>query len=127
MFLAHKNDVLHEFSKLYRKIQNEKGFIISCVRSDHEREFENVEFEGFCDEHGIEHNFSALRTPQQNGVVERKNRTLQELETTMLHENNLPTYFWAEAVNTSYYILNRILIRPSLDKTPYELWKNKKP
>ena len=46
---------------------------------------------------------------------------------TMFHENNLPTYFWAEAVNTSCYILNRVLIRLSLEKTPYELWKNKKP
>ena len=46
---------------------------------------------------------------------------------TILHENNFPNYFWAEAVNTSCYILNRVLIRSSLDKTPYELWKNKKP
>ena len=127
LFLAHKNDVFHEFSKLCRKIQNEKGFIISCIRSDHGREFENVEFEGFCDEHEIEHNFSSPRTPQQNGVIERKNRTLQEMVGTMLHENNLPTYFWTETVNTSCYILNKVLIRPSLDKAPYEIWKNKKP
>ena len=46
---------------------------------------------------------------------------------TTLHENNLPTYFWAKVVNTSCYILNRVLIRPSLEKTPYELWKDKKP
>ena len=78
LFLAHKNDVFHEFSKICRKIQNEKGFTISCIRSDHGREFENVEFESFCDEQEIEHTFSAPRTPQQNGVVERKNRTLQE-------------------------------------------------
>ena len=45
---------------------------------------------------------------------------------TMLHENNLPTYIWAEAINTSCYILNRVLIRPSLDNTSYEIWKNKK-
>ena len=127
LFLAHKNDVFHEFSKLCRKIQNEKGFTISCIRSDHGREFENVEFESFCDEQGIEHTFSAPRTPQQNGVVERKNRTLQEMARTILHENNLPNYFWVEAVNTSCYILNRVLIRSSFDKTPYELWKNKKP
>ena len=95
LFLAHKNDVFHEFSKLCRKIQNEKGFTISCIRSDHGREFENVEFESFCDEEGIEHTFSAPRTPQQNGVVERKNRTLQEMARTILHENNLPNYFWA--------------------------------
>ena len=77
LFLAHKNDVFHEFSKLCRKIQNEKGLTISCIRSDHGRKFENVDFEGFYDEHVIEHNFSAPRTPQKNGVVERKNRTLQ--------------------------------------------------
>ena len=87
LFLAHKNDVFHEFSKLCRKIQNEKGFTISCIRSDHGREFENVEFESFCDVQGIEHTFSAPRTPQQNGVVERKNRTLQEMARTILHEN----------------------------------------
>ena len=126
LFLAHKNDVFHEFSKLCRKIQNKKGFTISCIRSDHRREFENVELESFCDEQGIEHTFSAPRTPQKNGVVERKNRTLQEMARTILHENNLPNYFWVEAVNTSCYILNRVLIRSSLDKTPYELWKNKK-
>ena len=62
LFLAHKNNVFHEFSKLCRKIQNEKGFIISYIRSDQGREFENVEFEGFCDEHVIKHKFSAPRT-----------------------------------------------------------------
>ena len=127
LFLAHKNSVFHEFSKLCRKIQNEKGFTISCIRSDHGREFENVELESFCDEQGIEHTFSAPITPQQNEVVERKNRTLQQMAITILHENNLLNYFWAEAVNTSCYILNRVLIRSSLDKTPYELGKNKKP
>ena len=93
LFLAHKNDVFNEFSKLCRKIQNEKGFTISCIRSDHGREFKNVEFESFCDDQGIEHTFSTPRTPQQNGVVERKNRTLQEMERNILHENNLPNYF----------------------------------
>ena len=76
------------------------------------------EFESFSDEHGIEHTFSAPRTPQQNGVVERKNRTLQEMARTMLHENNLPNYFWAKAVNTSCYMLNRVLIRPFFGQNP---------
>ena len=79
LFLAHKNDVFHEFSKLCRKIQNEKGSTISFIMSDHGRKFENVEFDSFCDEQEIEHTFSSPRTPQQNGVVERKNRTLQEM------------------------------------------------
>ena len=109
------------------KVQNEKGFAITCIRSDHGRELKNIDFEEYCNEHGIDHNFSAPRTPQQNGVFERKNRTLQEIARTMLNEKNLPKYFWAEAVNTSYYVLNRVLLRSILKKTLYELWKNKKP
>ena len=58
------------------------------VRSDHGGEFENEPFESFCEKHGIIHEFSSRRTPQQNGVVERKNRTLQEMARTMIHENN---------------------------------------
>ena len=81
MFLAHKNDDFHEFSKLCRKIQNEKG-----------SNMENIEFESFCDEHEIEYNFSAFRTSQQNEVVERKNRILQEMARTVFRKNNLPTY-----------------------------------
>jgi len=74
----------------------------------------------FCEKHGINHNFSAPRTPQQNVVVERKNRSLEELTRTMLNENSLPKYFWADAINTASYVLNRVLIRPILKKTPYE-------
>ena len=59
-------------------------------------------------------------------MVERKNRTLEEMACTMLYESHLPKYFWAEAVNTVYYILNRALIRPIHKKTPYELWHDRK-
>ncbi|KAH9679892.1 Integrase catalytic domain-containing protein [Citrus sinensis] len=65
-------------------------------------------------------------TPQQNGVVERKNMSIQEMARTMLNENVLPKYFWAKAVNTACYVLNQVLIRPHLNKTPYELWKDRK-
>ncbi|GJQ91497.1 retrovirus-related pol polyprotein from transposon TNT 1-94 [Tanacetum coccineum] len=73
------------------------------------------------------HNFSAPRTPQSNGVVERKNRTLQEMSRTMLNEQSLPQKFWCNAVDTSTYILNRILIRAILGKTPYEILRGRKP
>jgi len=63
------------------------------IRSDHGREFQNEKFEHFCEKHGINHNFFAPRTPQQNGVVERKSRSLKELARTMLNENSLPKYF----------------------------------
>ena len=68
----------------------------------------------------------ASRIAQQNGVVERKNRTLEEMARTMLCESNLPRYFWMEAINTACYILNHVLIRPILKKTSYELWKGRK-
>nr|GEW18313.1 retrovirus-related Pol polyprotein from transposon TNT 1-94 [Tanacetum cinerariifolium] len=75
----------------------------------------------------ITHNFSALCTPQSNGVVERKNNTLQEMSRTMLNEQSLPQKFWCNTVDTSTYILNRILIRAILGKTPHELQKGRKP
>ncbi|KAH9781762.1 Integrase catalytic domain-containing protein [Citrus sinensis] len=127
LFLANKDDALDAFKVLYKKLQNEKGHDIICIRSDHGGEFENHAFENFCNNLGIEHQFSSPRTPQQNGVVERKNRSIQEMARTMLNENALPKYFWAEAVNTACYVLNRVLIRPHLNKTPYELWKDRKP
>ncbi|KAH9745941.1 hypothetical protein KPL70_004261 [Citrus sinensis] len=127
LFLANKDDALDAFKVLCKKLQNEKGHGIVCIRSDHGGEFENHAFESFCNNLGIEHQFSSPRTPQQNGVVERKNRSIQEMARTMLNENALPKYFWAEAVNTACYVLNRVLIRPNLNKTPYELWKDRKP
>ncbi|GJU69167.1 retrovirus-related pol polyprotein from transposon TNT 1-94 [Tanacetum coccineum] len=86
-----------------------------------------VQFGAYCDAQGITHNFSAPRTPQSNGVVERKNRTLQEMSRTMLNEQTIPQKFWCNAVDTSTYILNRILIRPILGKTPYEIFRGRKP
>ena len=71
-FLAHKDEALHTFIRHYKKVQNEKGLTLISVRSDHDGEFENHDFEMFCNEHGYDHNFSAPRTLQQNGVVERK-------------------------------------------------------
>ena len=127
LFLSQKNEAFYENSKFCNKVQNEKGFAITCIRSDYGREFENIDFENYCNEHEIAHNFSAPKTPQQNGVVETKNRTIQEMARTMLNKNNLPKYFWAEAVNTSCYVLNKILVRLILKKTPYNIWKNKKP
>ncbi|WRX16232.1 Integrase [Theobroma cacao] len=126
-FLAHKNDALSAFISHCRRVENEKGLAIVSIRSDHGGEFKSDEFEKFCNEKGLNHSFSAPRTPQQNGVVERKNRTFKEMARTMLCENNLPKYFWAKAVNTAAYILNRVSIRAMISKTPYELYKGRKP
>ena len=75
----------------------------------------------------MDHNFSTPRTPQQNEVVEGRNRTLEDMTRTMLIASGLLRHFWAEASNTSCYIINRCMIRPILNKTPYELFKGRKP
>nr|GEV51879.1 retrovirus-related Pol polyprotein from transposon TNT 1-94 [Tanacetum cinerariifolium] len=120
-FLKDKTKAFDQFKIFSRKIQNQLGCSIVLIRTDHDREFDNeVQFGEFCNANGITHNFSAPRTPQSNGVVEKKNRTLQEMSRTMLNEQSLPQKFWCNAVDTSTYILNRILIRAILGKTPYE-------
>ncbi|KAK2398040.1 putative mitochondrial protein [Trifolium repens] len=126
-FLRVKDDAYDVFTIFCTQVQNEKSLKILKIRSDHEGEFENEPFATYCEDHGIIHEFSAPRTPQQNGVVERKNRSLQEMARTMMHETKLAKYFWAEAVNTACYIQNRIYIRPILNKTTYELFKGRKP
>ncbi|GJV97171.1 retrovirus-related pol polyprotein from transposon TNT 1-94 [Tanacetum coccineum] len=104
------------------------GCTIVSIRTDHGRKFDNeVQFGEFCNANGITNNFSAPHTPQLNGVVERKNRTLQEMSRTMLNKQSLPQKFWCNAVDTLTYILNRILIRAILGKTPYELLRGRKP
>ncbi|GJX59568.1 retrovirus-related pol polyprotein from transposon TNT 1-94 [Tanacetum coccineum] len=126
-FLKDKTEAFDQFEIFSRKIQNQLGCSIVSIRTDHGREFDNeVQFGEFCNANGITHNFSAPRTPQSNGVVERKNRTLQEMSRTMLNEQSLPQKFWCNAVDTSTYILNRILIRAILGKTPYELLREPK-
>jgi hypothetical protein len=95
--------------------------------SDHGREFENSKFTDFCSNEGIKHEFSSPITPQQNGVVERKNRTLQESARAMLHAKHLPYHFWAESMNTACYIHNRVTLRKGTSSTLYELWKERKP
>ncbi|GJY65799.1 retrovirus-related pol polyprotein from transposon TNT 1-94 [Tanacetum coccineum] len=127
-FLKDKTEAFDQFEIFSKKIQNQLGCTIVSIRTNHGREFDNeVQFEEFCNANGITHNFSAPRTPQSNGMVERKNRTLQEMSRTMLNEQSLPQKFWCNAVDTSTYILNRILIRAILGKTPYELLKGRKP
>ncbi|GJX64591.1 retrovirus-related pol polyprotein from transposon TNT 1-94 [Tanacetum coccineum] len=127
-FLKDKTEACDQFKIFSKKIQNQLGSTILSIRTDHSREFDKeVQFVEFCNANGITHNFSAPRTLQSNGVVERKNRTLQEMSRTMLNEQSLPQNFWCNAVDNSTYILNRILIRAILGKTPYELLRGRKP
>ena len=80
-----------------------------------------------CNEYSIKKEFSATKTPQQNGVVERKNQVIQEITRVMSLNKNIPQKFWVEAVNTSCHIRNRIYFQAGTKKTSYEIWREKKP
>ena len=97
------------------------------VQSDNGTEFRNTQVEEFCNDIGIKHEFSSTYTPQQNGVVERKNRTLITLARAMLDDYGISQRFWAEAINTACHASNRVYLHRFLKKTPYELLIGRKP
>ncbi|GJU05316.1 ribonuclease H-like domain-containing protein [Tanacetum coccineum] len=101
---------------------------VKVIRCDNGTEFKNKVMNQFCEKKGIKREFSCCPgSPQQNGVAERKNRTLIEAARTMLADSKLPTTFWAEAVNTACYVQNRVLVIKPHNKTPYELFLGRKP
>ena len=107
-----------------------KSFVttIKRVRSDNGSEFKNTRIDKLCDEFGsIRHQFSAKYTPQSNGLVEMKNRTLIDMAKSMLSEYNVSQSFWAEAINTACYYSNCLYYHPLKEKTPYELSNGRKP
>ncbi|KAJ9553800.1 hypothetical protein OSB04_017845 [Centaurea solstitialis] len=126
-FLRSKSDAPEEIILFVRKMERLNNLTVRSIRSDHGTEFKNSTLETFFDQKGISQNFSSVRTPQQNGVAERRNRTLIEAARSMLSEANLATQFWAEAVNTACYTQNRSLIVKRFRRTPYELFRNRKP
>ncbi|XP_056855389.1 uncharacterized protein LOC108838558, partial [Raphanus sativus] len=125
-FLREKSEVSESFKIWALQLINEKGGI-KKIRSDHGGEFENDAMTTFLESRGIAHQFAAPWTPQQNGVVERKNRTLQEMGRAMLHGNKIAKRFWAEALSTACYTINRVYVRKGTTKTPYEMWTGKTP
>jgi hypothetical protein len=125
-FLKNKSEGFENF-KIYREmVENEMDSKIKCFRSDNGGELISKEFMDYCNSHEIKRQFSVARTPQQNGVVERKNRIVQEMARTMLMDSKLPEIFWTQAVHTTIHIQNRVMLRNNTDKTPYELWKQKR-
>jgi hypothetical protein len=120
-FLQDKSETQEVLKKFLRRAQNEFDAKVKKIRSDNGTEFKNTQVEDFLDEEGIKHEFSAPYTPQQNGVVERKNRTLIEMARNMLDEYKTSDRFWAEAVNTACHATNRLYLHKLLKKTSYEL------
>ncbi|GJS77773.1 putative ribonuclease H-like domain-containing protein [Tanacetum coccineum] len=122
------NDETSEILKTFIiEIENQLDNKVKVIQSNNRTEFKNSIMNQFCEMKGIKREFSIARTPQQNGVAERKNRTLIEAARTMLVDSKFPTTFWAEAVNTDCYVLNRVLVIKPHNKIPYELIHGRPP
>nr|GEV15621.1 hypothetical protein [Tanacetum cinerariifolium] len=126
-FLKTKDETSGILKKFITEIENLKDLKVKIIRCDNGGEFRNKEMNDFCSQKGIKGEFSNARTPQQNGVAKRRNRTLIEAARTMLADAKLPVTFWAEAVNTVCYVQNRVLVNKSHNKTPYELFNGRPP
>nr|GFB82924.1 retrovirus-related Pol polyprotein from transposon TNT 1-94 [Tanacetum cinerariifolium] len=96
------------------------------IRTDNDTEFKNQVPKEYFDRVGISHQVSSVRTPQQNGVVERRNRTLVEAARTMLIFSRAPLFLWAEAIATECFTQNCSIIHRRFNKTPYELINGRK-
>ncbi|GJT90477.1 putative ribonuclease H-like domain-containing protein [Tanacetum coccineum] len=126
-FLRTKDETPHAIEKFIVKTQRALNATVRFVRTDNGTEFVNKTLDGWFESVGISHETSVPRSPQQNGVVERRNRTLMEAARTMLIFAKAPLFLWAEAVATACYTLNRSLVHTLHGKTYYELLKGKKP
>ena len=127
-FIRHKSEVAEKFKEFELATKNECSENIEALRSDNGGEYCSEEFKDYLKSKGIRHELAAPYSPQQNGVAERMNRTLVEAARSMLAHANLPEYYWAEAVATAVHIKNRTPTTAlKEDKTPFEMWYEKKP
>nr|GEU98575.1 putative ribonuclease H-like domain-containing protein [Tanacetum cinerariifolium] len=126
-FLATKDETSLILKTFITGLENQLSLKVKVIRSDKGIEFKNFDLNQFCGMKEIKREFSVPRTPQQNGIAERKNRTLIEVAITMLADSLLPIPFWAEAVNTACYVQNRVLVTKPHNKTPYELLHGRTP
>nr|GFA34921.1 putative ribonuclease H-like domain-containing protein [Tanacetum cinerariifolium] len=126
-FLATKDETSGILKSFITRIENLVDHKIKVIRCDNGTEFKNREMNQFCETNGILRQFSVPRTPQQNRVAEKRNRTLIKAARTMLADSKLPTIFWPEAVNTACYVQNIVLVVKPHNKTSYELFHGKTP
>ncbi|GJY12285.1 putative ribonuclease H-like domain-containing protein [Tanacetum coccineum] len=126
-FLATKDETSGILKTFITGIENQINHKVKIIRFDNGTEFKNNDMNQFWGMKWIKREFNIAKTPQQNGVVERKNRTLIEAARTMLADSLLPTTFWAEAVSTACYVQNRVLVTKPHNKTPYELLHGRPP
>lgn len=126
-FLKAKSEAFENFKIFKAMVEKQSGLCVKALRTDRGGEFLSNEFITFCEEHGIRRELTASYTPEQNGVAERKNRTVVEMARSMLKARGVPNNFWCEAVATAVYILNVSPTKAVMNMTPFEAWRGKKP
>ncbi|KAK1643251.1 hypothetical protein QYE76_061056 [Lolium multiflorum] len=126
-FLKTKDETQQIFIDFATEVQRQHNLLIMAIRSDNGSEFKNYTLNDFLSDEGIRHQYSAAYTPQQNGVAERKNRTLMDMAISMMAEYKSRYNFWAEAISTACHSSNRLYLRKGLNKTPYEILTGNKP
>lgn len=126
-FLKHKDEAFEYFKVFKANVENQSGYIIKCLRTDRGGEFCSNDFLKFCRDSGIKRQLTSPYTPQQNGVAERKNRTLVEMVRCMMHTQGLSNFYWSKAIQTAVYLLNISYTRSLANLTSYECWFGKKP
>ncbi|KAK8935837.1 hypothetical protein KSP39_PZI013998 [Platanthera zijinensis] len=125
--LAQKSESFKHFTIFKAQVEKQLGREIKTLRSDRGGEFLSREFNTFCQDNGILRELTAPASPQQNGVVERRNRTIVEMMRAMLIQKSLPKGFWGEATITAVYVLNRAPTKALTNLTPYEALYGEKP
>ncbi|GJS69488.1 retrovirus-related pol polyprotein from transposon TNT 1-94 [Tanacetum coccineum] len=127
LFLRSKDETPEVLIDFLKMIQRNLQAQVIIVCTDRGTEFLNKTLSAYFKEEGIEHQTSTARTPEQNGVVERQNRTLVEAARTMLLTSKLPLFFWVKAITTACYTQNRSIIIPTHEKTSYHIINDRKP
>jgi len=117
-FLSEKSEAFHYFKIFKALVEKETEESILCLRTNRGEEFTSQEFADFCQNHGIKRQLTVAYTPQQNGVAERKNRTIMNMVQAMIIGRNVPKIYWLEATKWCVHILNRSPTLVVQDKTP---------
>ena len=127
MILGSKGEAANVIRRVQVAAEAECGRKLRVLRTDNGGEFTAAEFASYCADEGVQRHYSASYSPQQNGVVERRNQTVVGMARALLKQRGMPAVFWGEAVVTAVYILNRSPTKALNGMTPYEAWHGRKP
>nr|GEX31568.1 retrovirus-related Pol polyprotein from transposon TNT 1-94 [Tanacetum cinerariifolium] len=127
VFVESKDDVLEKFKILCKRLENLHDCSIVSIVTNHSSEFDKLQFGSICEQHGMSYNLSGLLTYQSSEIVEITYRKLRNMSRAMLDEQSIPQKFWCHALDIATYIFNRVYIIKFINKTLYEIFRNRNP